>query len=209
MFFLLFVAGTIAWKYVYDFDITWKGKPDNFHAHYPSVKDINHDNTSVYEIDRYISERTLLVSQYYLLRSQLEDKYSSHKQGSIPNFVFFVLLPLLLSAKSATFFSSPLLNWASVLVVAAVCMALISIIARKFFRISPFEFDYTSNLQRIKDEQLEHGESRDILANYRAVCAHHKYLTSIEETVRNRYTAGKILDIVCFFVYILAIPMDL
>lgn len=211
MFFLLYLLGAFAWKFAYDFDLVWK-RPNGFQAHFPSIKDIDFSQLATHEVDKFISDRTTLVSQYYLLCNQLEAKYSTHQEGSLGTLIFFVALPLLLAAKSAELFSSQILNWIVVLVAGVILWVIINVIYNKFFKIHPFEYDeddYQSLLARIKDDDLLPGESRDTYANYMAVCQHYRYLTAVEENVRLRYSVGKFLTAAGVVFYILCVPQEL
>ena len=211
MFFFMYLLGAFVWKYTYGFDIVWQ-RPSDFHARYPSITDIDLSQISSHGVNEYISERTLLFSQYYLLCDQLEKKYAKHQSGSLGIWFFFVALPLLLAARSAEFFSTQILNWIVVITAGVVVWVILSIVHTRFFKILPFVFtsdDFKSTLSRINNDDLLPGEKPELYANYLTICQHHRYLTSIEETVRLRYAIGKIIGALAVIFYILCIPQEL
>ena len=211
MFFFLYILGVFVWKYAYDFDIVWQ-RPSDFYTRYPSITDIDSSQISSHEVDEYISERTLLFSQYYLLCNQLEAKYRKHQDGSLGILVFFVALPLLLAAKTFDIFSIPILNWFFIIALGAVVWIVLSVTHRRFFKIFPFEFssdDYKFTLARVEYDDLFPGEKPEVYANFLTISQHYSYLASIEESVRLRYSLGKILGIIAFIFYILCVPQEL
>lgn len=211
MLFLIYLLSALAWMFTYDFDITWN-RPAKFHTHFPSITDVDSSRLSQSDLDKFLSDRTLLVSQYHLLCNQLEGKYRKHKDGSLGTFAFFVVPFLLLAAKSAEIFPSEILDWILILAAGAISWLIISIIYKHYFKIYPFIFsenNYQSTLDQIEDKDLMPGESRDTYANYLVICSHHRYLTSVQDTVKLRFAIGRFFAIIGVVLYILCIPQML